>query len=100
MGLHRIGHDFSDLAAAATLPEALSVQPKDPYYRHRSYQYRKQSLRVNIVSTCPADTAAAKSLQLCLTLCDPIDSSPPGSPIPGILQPRTLEWVAISFSNA
>ena len=41
----------------------------------------------------------AKSLQLCPTLCDPIDSSPPGSPIPGILQARTLEWVAISFSN-
>ena len=45
-------------------------------------------------------TAAAKSLQSCPTLCDPIDSSPPGSPIPGILQARTLEWVAISFSNA
>ena len=44
--------------------------------------------------------AAAKSLQSCPTLCDPIDGSPPGSPIPGILQPRTLEWVAISFSNA
>ena len=44
--------------------------------------------------------AAAKSLQSCLTLCDPIDSSPPGSPFPGILQARTLEWVAISFSNA
>ena len=44
--------------------------------------------------------AYAKSLQLCLTLCDPIDSSPPGSPVPGILQARTLEWVAISFSNA
>ena len=44
--------------------------------------------------------AAAKSLQSCPTLCDPIDGSPPGSPVPGILQPRTLEWVAISFSNA
>ena len=44
--------------------------------------------------------AAAKLLQSCLTLCDPIDGSPPGSPIPGILQARTLEWVAISFSNA
>ena len=43
---------------------------------------------------------AAKSLQLCPTLCDPIDSSPPGFPVPGILQARTLEWVAISFSNA
>ena len=44
--------------------------------------------------------AAAKLLQSCPTLCDPIDSSPPGSPIPGILQARMLEWVAISFSNA
>ena len=44
--------------------------------------------------------AAAKSLQSCLTLCDPIDGSPPGSHVPGILQARTLEWVAISFSNA
>ena len=47
-----------------------------------------------------AAAAAAKSLQSCLTLCDPIDSSPPGSAVPGILQARTLEWVAISFSNA
>ena len=44
--------------------------------------------------------AAAKSLQSCPTLCDPIDGSPPDSPVPGILQARTLEWVAISFSNA
>ena len=43
--------------------------------------------------------AAAKSLQSCLTLCDPTDSSPPGSSVPGILQARTLEWVAISFSR-
>ena len=45
-------------------------------------------------------SAAAKSLQLCPTLCDPIDGSPTGSPVPGILQARILEWVAISFSNA
>ena len=44
--------------------------------------------------------AAAKLLQSCPTLCDPIDGSPQGSPVPGILQARTLEWVAISFSNA
>ena len=47
-----------------------------------------------------ATTAAAKSLQSCPTLCNPIDGSPPGSPVPGILQARTLEWVAISLSNA
>ena len=48
----------------------------------------------------PVAAAAAKSLQSCLTLCDPIDGSPPGSPVSGILQARTLEWFAISFSNA
>ena len=47
-----------------------------------------------------ATAAAAKLLQSCPTLCDPIDGSPPGSPVPGFLQARTLEWVAISFSNA
>ena len=47
-----------------------------------------------------AATAAPKSLQSCLTLCDPVDGSPPGSPVPGILQARTLEWVSMSFSNA
>ena len=55
-------------------------------------------------SGCTSDrffflAAAAKSLQSCPTLCDPIDGSPPGSPVPGILQARTLEWVAISFSK-
>ena len=50
--------------------------------------------------SCPAAAAAAKSLQSCATLCDPIDGSPPGFPFPGILQARTLEWVAIAFSNA
>ena len=56
-----------------------------------------------VVKNLPAnagDAAAAKSLQSCPTLCDPVDGSPPGSPVPGILQARTLEWVAISFSNA
>ena len=50
--------------------------------------------------TTATAAAAAKSLQSCPTLCDPIDGSPQGSPVPGILQARTLEWVAISFSNA
>ena len=51
------------------------------------------------METAAAAAAAAKSLQSCPTLCDPIDGSPPGSPVPGILQARTLEWVAISFSH-
>ena len=50
-------------------------------------------------SVNPAAAAAAKSLQSCPTLCDPLDGSSPGSPVPGILQARTLEWVAISFST-
>ena len=56
--------------------------------------------RVACKQSAAAAAAAAKSLQSCPTLCDPIDGSPPGSPVPGILQARTLEWVAISFSNA
>ena len=59
------------------------------------------SLLSNMLSAAAAAAAAAvKSLQSCPTLCDPIDGSPPGSPVPGILPARTLEWVAISFSNA
>ena len=54
----------------------------------------------NINNLRYVDAAAAKLLQLCPTLCDPRDGSPPGSPVPGILQARTLEWVAISFPNA
>ena len=64
---------------------------------------KKQSLLIMylyILTTWHKFAAAAKSLQSCPTLCDPIDGSPPGSPVPGILQARTLEWVAISFSNA
>ena len=59
------------------------------------YQSKKK-----ILKSSEAAAAAAKSLQSCPTLCNPIDGSPPGSPVPGILQARTLEWVAISFSNA
>ena len=55
---------------------------------------------VDNIKYTAAAAAAAKSLQSCLTLCDLIDGSPPGSPVPGILQAKTLEWVAISFSNA
>ena len=68
--------------------------------------WRWQSCRVigEFVTLCKVQpnsaAAAAKSLQSGPTLCNPIDSSPPGSPVPGILQARTLEWVAISFSSA
>ena len=59
------------------------------------------TIRYHILNrVAKVQAAAAKLLQLCPTLCDPIDSSPPGSAVPGILQARTLEWVAISFCNA
>ena len=57
-------------------------------------------IMTNLENEVWSAAAAAKSLQSCPTLCNPIDGSPPGSPVPGILQARTLEWVAISFSNA
>ena len=63
----------------------------------------RRLLGVSVVKKPPINAGAAataKSLQSCPTLCDPMDGSPPGSPVPGILQARTLEWVAISFSNA
>ena len=61
-------------------------------------RYHLTLIRMAAIKKSAAATAA-KSLQSCPTLCDPIDGSPPGSPIPGILQARTLKWVAISFSN-
>ena len=72
------------------------------YVEHRKTRAVKKNLHDTIMmDTCYyAAAAAAKSLQSCLTLCDPIDGSPPGSPVPGILQARTLKWVAGSFSNA
>jgi len=67
----------------------LSTAPHMPTYSHLHFSPHLLN-----------SAAAAKSLQLCPTLCDPIHGSPPGSLFPGILQARTLEWVAISFSNA
>ena len=60
----------------------------------------KQRIENSNLGKWQLSAAAAKSLQSCLTLCDPIDGSPPDSPVPGIFQARILEWVAISFSNA
>ena len=62
--------------------------------------FREDWAQISSIHSEAAAAAAAKSLQSCPTLCDPIDGSPPGSPFPGILQARTLGWVAISFSNA
>ena len=69
------------------------VDETGAYYTKQSKSERKTPIQYTAA-------AAAKSLQSCPTLCHPIDGSPPGSPVPGILQAKTLEWVAISFSNA
>ena len=72
---------------------------------HRKHSIAQLLKRTKFCAICrdidgPAAAAAAKSLQSCPTLCDPRDDTPPGSPVPGMLQARTLEWVAISFSKA
>ena len=70
------------------------------YNNNKKYKtLRTVYIHVKSVSRAAAAAAAAKSLQSCPTLCDPIDGRPPGSPVPRVLQARTLEWVAISFSN-
>ena len=82
MGSQRIGHDLAT-------------------EQRQQFCTKKQIIHGDWPAfTYTAAAAAAKSLQSSPTLCDPIDSSPPDSPVPGILQARTLEWVAISFSNA
>ena len=70
------------------------------YYCLKNKQTNKNGWLILHSDVLAAAAAAAKSLQSCPTLCDPTDGSLPGSPVPGILQARTLEWVAISFSNA
>ena len=82
------------LKLSLTLPSSSGLC-SSPSWPHLFFK----TLFLNVLHNLLA-AAAAKSLQSCLTLCDPTDGSPPGSAIPGILQARTLEWVAISFSNA
>ena len=88
---------FTSPLLPCSLPRALSVRPLG--IRVLTF-WRRWIFRVLSILTFEIYAAAAKSLQSCSTLCDPIDDSPPGSTIPGILQARTLKWVAISFSNA
>ena len=127
MGSQRVGHDWSNLAAAA----AAQGQGRLIWFgswRRRIFSgklkmrwsstgsgigipgrralgrlvYMRDGKKIKVANTymISAAAASAKSLQSCLTLCDPIDGSPPGSALPGILQARTLEWVAISFFSA
>ena len=80
-----------------TTVSKMSQNKKHPQENKSAGDFTTKKLRWG---ACLETAAAAKSLQLCPTLCDPIDGNPPGSPVPRILQARTLEWVAISFSNA
>ena len=116
MGLQRVGHDIAtkqqhscftvvsvsavwQIDSATCLCISLLSWISFPF---RSTQSTEQSSLSYTVDShqLPILYTAAKSLQSCPTLCDPIDGSPTGSPVPGILQARTLEWVAISFSDA
>ena len=88
------------------LVPSLGIEPGPQHWKHGVLTRGPPGIsQDNLFSFSPTlflsgDFLAVKSLQSCPTLCDPIDGSPPGSPVPGILQARTLEWVAISFSNA
>ena len=98
----------SGRAENETLAGSLAFNATNPLNRPSSVwkDFQKHPSHVHLSGVSPTTcsiitvAAAAKSLQSCPTLCNPIDGSPPGSRIPGILQARTLEWVAISFSNA
>ena len=84
------------------LSQCLSLLSLSPWWSLEMWSFLRYYAKVirSQNSLFPSAAAAAKSLQSCLTLCDPIDGSPPGSPIPGILQARVLEWGAIAFSKA
>ena len=88
---------IEEVLEAKSLPQGMSAQLAELVALTQVLELSKGQ-RVNIYTNSAA--AAAKSLQSCPTLCNPRDGSPPGSPIPGIFQVRTLEWVAISSSNA
>ena len=88
----------SSVVPFSSCPQSLPASESFPM--SQLFTWGGQSSGVSALASFLAAAAAAKSLQSCPTLCDPRDGSPPGSPIPGILQARTLEWVAISFSSA
>ena len=105
-GLISFRMDWFDLPAVqGTLKSLLQNHSSKVSILHRSAFFIVQLSHPYMttgktIALAAAAAAAAKLPQSCLTLCDPIDGSPPGSPVPGILQAITLEWVAISFSNA
>ena len=96
MGSHRVGHNWSDLAAAA---RAYSAIWKLNWMYLGSHDFCEEGDFFQAWLKGTAAAAATKSLQSCLTLCNPIDGRPAGSSVPGILQARILEWVAVPFSR-
>ena len=94
------GLGVGDVRASPGLCGTQSVLSFAPWAMHSAVSRETGNPDFYVKLPYLENAAVAKSLQLCPTLCDPIDGSPPGSPIPGILQARTLEWVVISFSNA
>ena len=88
-----------EIVLSRTDNPALQLEKTVPLSQGHCLYLGKINSEANL-SLYTAAATAAKSLQSCPTLCNPIDDSPPGSPVPGILQARTLEWLAISFSNA
>ena len=80
--------------------EVLATEIREEKKNKRNPDWKRRSKTLTVCRWHDPLCAAAESLQSCPTLCNPIDGSPPGSPVPGILQARTLEWVAISFSSA
>ena len=90
-------HFLNPCREQTLLIQLLAAGKHDYWPEPESYNIQREKERIHIDSY---GAAAAKSLQSCPTLCDPIDGRPPGSPFPGILQARTLEWVTISFSSA
>ena len=101
-GLISFRMEWLDLLAVQGLSRVFSntIVQKHQFFSAQLSSQSNSHIHMTTGKTIALTAAAAKSLQLCPTLCDPKDSSPPGSPVPGILQARTLEWVAISFSNA
>ena len=82
-----------------SIPNSLTIPSRYPFLRNQSLFSKSLFLFCKFIEIMYA-AAAAKSVRSCPTLCDPIDGSPPGSPVPGILQARTLDWGAVSFSSA
>ena len=106
---HVASCNFSNIFSIKSMEKQQLVQDSQPVLKREKcgkkgkkyfIKIQKELLKCPVCSILQQAAAAAKSLQSCPTLCDPTDSSPPDSSIPGILQARTLEWAAVSFSNA